>query len=540
MALDGIILSKIKKDLDDNLPIKINKINDTSKTSLVFNVLANGERINLVISLHSLYNHIALSDKQYSTNYEPSTFTMVLRKHLNNGIIYQIDQNEYDRYLILHITALDDLYDKKEYLLSVELMGKYANLILIDAATNRIIDALKKIPPFENTKRTILQGAQFSLPEKQNKKDPFTKPSIDINESLVSQLQGFSKVLEDEVRYRLTKHSFEEIMNEIKISNSLYINSKNDEYHVIPLKHISDDNKEYSIENGFDHLYYGKEEKEQIKNVTDDIFKFVKRQIKHLNIKIDKLNRNLDDALNLDTDKKYGDLLYTYSDLNRKGLKQVNINDYEDNEITIHLDPKLDIKGNANKYYQSYQKKRKGKSYIEEQIDITNTELEYFNSLSEQLSLANYNDAVEIKEELNKYGYLRKGVNNKTRKKKKINLYQAEFKNQLITFGKNNTQNDYLTFDYAGDYDMWFHAQKYHGSHVIVNTAEPDEETIRQCANLAAYNSNARLSSSVPVDYCLVKNIKKIKGGKLGFVTIKNYKTIYIDPVVPNLDIKNI
>ncbi len=531
MALDGIILAKVKQDLDSYLPIRINRIANTSKTELVFNVHANNKRTNLVMSLHSNYNHICLSDKNYTTFNEPSTFVMVLRKYILNGIIYKIEQFDYDRYLLLHIHARDELYDEKHYILSLELMGKYANLILIDD-DNKIIDALKKIPPYENTKRTILPGSIFTLPDKQNKLDPFNNPNIDYDESLVKQLQGFSKLLENEFRYRLDNNqTYNQIIQEIKDSKNLYISKINDtyEFHIIPLLHKSKEYEVWDIEKGFDEIYYQDDEKERIKNISDDLFKIVKRQIKHYKTKVEKLELSLNDALNLQNDKENGDLLYMYEDLDKKGLNEITINDYYGNSKTIKLEPKLSIKANANKYYNQYQKKRKGKIYIEEQLDIASSELEYFNSLAEQLSLANYTDALDIKEELIKYGYLKK-ASSKNKQKKKVNLYQIKVDNQTITFGKNNIQNNFLTFDYAKTNYTWFHAKDYHGCHLVVDTDSPNEKIIRICANIAAYYSQGRYSSSVPVNYCLVKDIKKIKGKKPGFVSIKNYKTIYIDP----------
>ncbi len=531
MALDGIILAKVKQDLDSYLPIRINRIANTSKTELVFNVHANNKRTNLVMSLHSNYNHICLSDRNYNTFNEPSTFVMVLRKYILNGIIYKIEQFDYDRYLLLHIHARDELYDEKHYILSLELMGKYANLILIDD-DNKIIDALKKIPPYENTKRTILPGSVFTLPDKQNKLDPFNNPNIDYDESLVKQLQGFSKLLENEFRYRLdNKQTYDEIIQEIKDSKNLYISKINDtyEFHIIPLLHKGKDYEVWDIQKGFDEIYYQDDEKERIKNISDDLFKIVKRQIKHYKTKVDKLELSLNDALNLQNDKENGDLLYMYEDLDKKGLNEITINDYYGNAKTIKLEPKLSIKANANKYYNQYQKKRKGKIYIEEQLDIASSELEYFNSLAEQLSLANYSDALDIKDELIKYGYLKK-ASSKNKQKKKVNLYQIKVDNQTITFGKNNIQNNFLTFDYAKANYTWFHAKDYHGCHLVVDSDSPNEKIIRICANIAAYYSQGRYSSSVPVNYCLVKDIKKIKGKKPGFVSIKNYKTIYIDP----------
>lgn len=540
MAIDGIILSKVKDDLCSHLPIRINKINSTSNTEVVFNVHADKIRTSLVISLHSVYNHISLSNENYSDYEEPSTFVMVLRKHITNGIITSIVQNEYDRYLLLNIRALNDLYDEKEYILSVELMGKYANLILIDKETNKIIDALKKIPPYLNNKRTILQGANFSIPESQNKKDPYNDFHIDFEQSLVKQIQGFSKQLEEEIRFRISKgDKYEDIIEQIKQSNSLYISSNND-YHVIPLTYLNLQYKEATIQKGFDILYYKANEKERIKTVTEDIYKFVKRQIKHFDTKVNKLNQNLIDGENLDEDRENGELLFTYSNLETKGLNKIDIIDYNGNNKTIKLDPKLSIKQNANKYFTAYSKKRKGKVYIEEQLEIAKRELEYFNALKEQLDIATYLDALQIKEELIKYGYIRKKVN-KQKKNKKINLYQVEYKGSIITFGKNNTQNDYLSFDFAKANNMWFHAKDFHGAHLVVNSDNPSEDVLRMCANLAAYFSNGRMSSSVPVNYCLAKNLKKVKGAKAGFVTIKNYKTIYIDPYLDeSIEIKSI
>lgn len=530
MAIDGIILSKVKEDLSSHLPIRINKINSTSDTEVIFNVHSNNIRTNLVISLHSVYNHISLSNKNYSDFEEPSTFVMVLRKHITNGIITKIEQFNYDRYLLLHIRALNDIYDEKDYLLSVELMGKYANLILIDKETNKIIDALKKIPPYLNNKRTILQGANFTLPDKQNKKDPYLDLDVDFNESLVKQVAGFSKQLENEIRYLNQTLEYKDIIQKIKDADKLYI-SENGDYHIIPLTYLNLSYKEYEINEGFDVLYYQVNEKERIKTVTEDINKFIKRQIKHFDVKLLKLKQSLEDSLNLEQDKENGDLLYTYSDLDKKGLDKIEVIDYDDNKKMIKLDPKLTIKQNANKYYNSYTKKRKGKVYIEEQIDIAKNELEYFNALSEQLEIASYNDALEIKNELIKYGYLRK-KNTKLKKHKKINLYQVKVGDNTITFGKNNTQNDYLTFEYAKSNYTWFHAKDYHGSHLVVDSDNPSEEVLRECANLAAYFSKGRYSSSVPVNYTLAKNVKKIKGAKPGFVSIKNYKTIYIDPIL--------
>lgn len=535
MTIDGIILNKIKNSLSSHLPIRINKISQSSRTELVFNVHADNIRTSMVISLHPNDAHIALSRKNYSDYLDPSTFVMVLRKYLINGIITSIEQKEFDRYLLFKIKAQDEMYDEKNYCLSLELMGKYTNLILFDSDSGKIIDAYKKIPPSENNKRVILTGAPFLTIESQKKLNPFETESVNLDESLVAQLQGFSKILEKEVRYRLDNQSFKEIMTEIETSEKFYI--YDNEYHIIELKHLNSPYKVFNdISEGFDYLYYQKSQEERIKSVTDDIFKFIKRQLKHYNTKLDKLKKSLYEAENLEEDKTKADTLYIYNDLDKKGLKEVDVEDYEGNIVHIALDPKLTVKQNANKYYQIYAKKRKGISYIKEQIEICEGEINYFTAISEQLSMASYQDGLQIKEELMSYGYLKK---NKApqKKKKKINLYQIKYGEYTITWGKNNLQNNFLTFEYARNNYTFFHAKDYHGAHVAVNSDRLNEEVIRMAANIAAYYSSGRLSSSVPVDYCLIKDVKKIKGAKPGFVSIRNQKTIYIDPEEPSQDI---
>lgn len=533
MALDGIILSKIKDNLNNYLPIRINRITQVSMNEIVFNVHAKNERKNLLISCHSIYNRIHFTNNDYSSFDEPTGFIMLLRKHIQGGIIEEIIQNDYDRYLVFKIRSLNDMYDETHYTLHIELMGKYANIILVDE-TGHILDALKRIPPFENNKRTIWPTSVFEYPEVQIKKDPFISNEIDEDKSLVSQFQGFSPLLSREIEYRLNNSSFRDIMNEISTSGNLYISEDNDinTLHIIPLLHTGKKFKAFMINEGFDYIYYQLEENERIKLITGNLSKTIKRQIKHLTNKVKKLEDSLNEALNAAYLRDYGDLLYTYSNLTLKGLDRISLTDFYGNDITIPLDPKRNIKENANRYYLNYQKKRKSEKFLIEQLEITEDELDYFISIDEQLTFANYEDALMIKDEMISYGYLKDTTNRKKKKKKKelLHLYQVEFEGYHITFGKNNIQNETLTFNYAKKNYTWFHAKQFHGAHLCIDSDHPSENAIRFAANLAAYFSKGRLSSSVGVDYCLVKDVKKIKGSKAGKVSIHNYKTIFIDP----------
>lgn len=530
MALDGILINKIVSNINKNLPIHINKISAASNTEICFNVLSNNKRTNIIISMHPEDYHIRLSNRNYSDFKEPTTFIMVLRKHLTNGIITSIEQYNYDRYIHIIIKSLDELYDEKKYILVVELMGKYSNILLVDTSTNKIIDAYKKVAPSESAKRIILQGVNYTPIENQNKQNPFNNPIINEEESYVMQLQGFSKQLEKEVRYRLNNNSFNNIMETIKESNKIYISkNKPNIFHIIPMLSEDKEYEEHELLNGLDEVYYQKNETEKIKTITSDIYKVVNKQLKHNINKINKLKKSLEEAKNPEQEREYGNLLFMYDNLNQKGLNEITIKDYDSKETTIKLDPKISIKDNANKYFQTYNKKRKSISYLNEQIGIVQNAIDYLNKINEELIIANHIDAIQIKDDLIQNGYL-KARSIKDKRNKKINLYQIKKDNYTITFGKNSIQNNLLTFSYAKKEDTFFHAKDYHGSHVIVS-GELNENIIREAANIAAYYSKGRLSSSVPVDYCKIKDVKKIKGSKLGFVSIRNNKTIYIDPI---------
>ena len=249
--------------------------------------------------------------------------------------------------------------------------------------------------------------------------------------------------------------------------------------------------------------------------------------------KLKKLKATLDDSHNSDDYRIKGDLLYASLHLIQKGMTHVEVDNYYDNtKLDITLDPKLDPKANAQKYYQKYQKAKNSINVLLEQIDLTEKEIEYFDSLITAMSQATYYDALEIKEELENEGYLKKKKQKNTiRKKKRPQFQQYLTKDGIeIDIGKNNLQNDYLTFKYAHRYDMWFHAKDMPGSHVIVKAQDLDEYTIRLAAKIAAYYSKGKNSSSVPVNYTLVKTLKKPAGSKPGKVILDNYKTIYIDP----------
>lgn len=535
MAIDGLLLRQLQKKIAQTLPAKLLKMQQISDTELLFTLRTQQGNQKLLISLHSVYNRINFTKESYTTMEVPSNFLMLLRKQIDGGIIHRMEQIGLDRILKMEIEARNELGDIHKKYLYIELMGKYANIILVDE-DGRIIDALKRIPPFENSKRTILPGAIFTLPAAHTgKQDPFHASVYDIEESFSKQFHGFSPLLSKEVQYRLHNgENFQTIMKQIGTADMLYISDVEEQiyFHCLPLTHLEVPYRSYPLMHGMDILFFEKEEKVRIKQQSQDLFRSVKRELHKNSSKLPKLKQYLAEAMDCDKYREYGDLLFAYmQEIEKQPV--ITLPSFETGEeVKIPIDMRFDIKGNANRWYQKYHKSKRAQLVLQEQIALCEKEIAYFEAMETQLSQAGVQDAIEIREELVKQGYL-KAQKSRIRKKKKQELPHFEtfqFENYRIYVGKNNLQNDYVTWKLARKTDTWLHAKDLHGAHVIITQETPSEEALRQGAMLAAWYSNGRYSSSVPINYCQQRQLKKIPGNKGSFVSLTTYKTIYIDP----------
>ena len=535
MAYDGIMMHQVKKSLIDTIQSgRINKIYQISKYELLFQVRANRKNYQLLISSHPMYARVQLTSLTYPTPESPNPLTMLFRKLLEGGYIKEIEQIDLDRILKITFACHNELGDAIEYTLYIEIMGKHSNIILV-SQNNKIIDCIKHISPSMNTERFLQPGALYQLPPMVQKLNPFTSDFVEDNQ-LTKIYQGMAPILSKEILYRIDQgEGFKEIMNQIANSQDLYITKVNDKeyFHVIELTHLQGATTKYPLFDGLDLHFNEIDQKERIKQQTSNLLKFIQNEYQKNTTKLKKLKATLEDSENSDDYRIKGDLLYASLHLMQKGMTSVEVDNYYDNtKMKITLDPKLDPKANAQKYYQKYQKAKNSIDILHQQIELTEKEIDYFDSLITAMAQASYYDALEIKEELENEGYLKKKKQRNTIRKKRI----PQFKKYLtkdgieIDIGKNNLQNDYLTFKYAHRYDMWFHAKDMPGSHVIVKAQDLDEYTIRLAAKIAAYYSKGKNSSSVPVNYTLVKTLKKPTGSKPGKVILDNYKTIYIDP----------
>lgn len=535
MAYDGIMMSQVVKQLKNQLERgRINKIYQISQYELLFHIRSHSQNMKLFISIHPMYARIQLTHLNYPTPSTPSNLTMLLRKHLEGAFIESIEQLQLDRIVDIVLIGTNEMKDRVKYHIYIEIMGKHSN-VTITHHDNKIIDCLKRVSPAMNTTRILQPGATYSFPPLLEKKNPFTSEFIDTN-NLSKVYQGFSPELSKEVLYRIDQgENYHDIMKKLENSFQVFIHKDNDKeyFHLIPLTHLHTSYQEYDIFEGLDQHYNLIDQKDRIKQQTSDLYRYIQNEYQKNITKLNKLEKTLFDSQNSDDLRIKGDLLFSHLHLIQKGQREITVENYYDGTMmTIELDERFDGKTNANRYYAKYQKAKKSLHHLNEQIAITKDEIQYFDSLITMMDNATYYDALEIKEELENLGYLKKKKTKQVhRPKNKPHIETYITKDNIIIYvGKNNLQNDYLTFKLASRQDMWFHVKDMPGSHVVVHSENLDEYTIRLASKMAAYFSKGKHSSSVPVNYTQIKTLKKPQGSKPGKVILNHYSTIYIDP----------
>ncbi len=545
MSLDGRFLTFLANEL--NLELKegrIQKIYQLTKTDFLFMIRSNQKNHQLSISLSTTLSRIHLTKYYVERPDNPSGFCMLLRKYLEGGVIQSIYTIHSDRIIKFEIQNLNEIGDMTNYHLYMEIMGRYANLIVTDES-DKLIDAYKHISPFEEKERTIVRGIEYALPQ-----DDKIEPDDFINakkflesiseltyQDLISKFRGFSPTLSKYIIKKAKKENaslwsvYQEVMN-VPLNPTRTLSDTQQKFYFFDVFEETLSKQHYSsLSELLDEVYLETSKIERMKQLSKNIYHLAKREYEKNKSKLEKLTLELDTARNSDLIRKKGDLIQQNLSTVSRGDNLLKAYDYETEQtIEIELDRLLSPIQNANQYYKKYKKNKNAVSYIEKQIELTIKLITYFDVMITQIENASVSDLDEIKDELSKLGYIR--ARNKKAKKGLPNFdtYILE-DSTLIHVGKNNIQNEYLTNKLASSTDWWFHTKDIHGSHVIVKkSGELNEETIRTAAMLAAYFSNARQSSSVPVDYTIVKHVKKIPGELGSFVQYSNHKTIYIDP----------
>jgi len=514
MALDGLFLHHLTKELSSSLVGgRLNKIYQVGKNEFLL-MFYNKKKYKLYISLSGERSRCNLTTKEFHYPEKAPMWCMILRKHLSNAYLHEIIQHQYDRVITFKFSHTNAIGDTSIKYLTLELMGRHSNMILHN--DEKIIDCVKHL----NGHRFIVPSAKYELPTS-SKLLPENIDSILSEQQLVEKYQGVSKF-----GAKLIKEDPQKIkeLNPTVFEKGFYFNN---------IQSITGEKQSYeSLSELLDTYFYQKDVRDRIKQTTENLLKFVRQELNKNKKKIKNLNKDLSNAEKADRYRMHGELLYANLHNSKKGDTKIAVYDYEGNQLEIPLNPLNTPSQNAKKLFTKYQKAKNGLVLITEQIEKTNEEIVYLDSVEAMLKNCKLKDALEIKEELTSQGYFRQRNKTKKKKKKHVPAFERFTSPEGIELlvGKNNIQNEYITFKEAKKDDIWMHAKDIPGSHIIIRMSEPTETTIRYAANIAALYSKAKDSSSVPVDYTLVKNVKKVPGMKPGFVIISNQKTIYIDP----------
>lgn len=563
MSFDGIFTHLMIEELNQQLKGgRISKVHQPYSNELVLVIRSQGKNHKLLLSAHPSYARIQLTNMSYQNPDIPPNFVMILRKHLDGAILEEIKQVENDRIIHFTFTHRNELGDLENLVLIVELMGRHSTILLLNQTTNKILDAIKHIGSSQNTYRALLPGATYVAPPEAKGLNPFHLSDVqafsqlssiqEINPKSIQQLfQGFGRDTATELATRLQANPNEKLriwqqfMAQLKTLEPTLIQTKQKEYFT-PFLFESLTTQEDTIVTTFanlssllDSFYHDKAERDRVKQQGSLLIKKIINEIKRNEGKLEKREATLLAAENAEDLRQRGELLTTFLHQIPRGVASVELeNYYEENApITIVLDPALSPNQNAQKYFQKYQKLRNAVKLVGEQIEETKQEIAYLQSVLTQLELAGPMDLELIKEELIEEGYVkRSSVKQKRQTKKSQPAKFIASDGTEILVGRNNLQNDQLTLKTAKKTEYWLHAKDIPGSHVIIRSTDPSEQTILEAAELAAFYSKYRHSAQVPVDLVQVKHIRKPNGAKPGYVIYENQKTYYMTPVEENIE----
>ena len=586
MAFDGIVTKAVVSELNTCLINgKINKIFEPNKNEILLGIYSRGKNYCLDISIDSVNYRINLTTNSKPNPQNVLNFCMVLRKHLTGGTIKRIYSNGLERIVFIDIDVYNELNDLITKTLVVELMGKHSNIILLNSE-HTVIDSLRHLNKFDNSNRDIFPGSKYLNIESAKKDflavktfDEFYRDvSID-SENLPSTLSkvynGFGKknvsyLLETlNIPTAVSTNNLKEVYLYLK---DLFANMPDN----VVLKEYSSVKKDYfaykSTNDGLavnfylDDFYTSKEQSEQFKQYRDTVLKLVLNHVGKIKERISTIDLKIADCTNAEKYRLYGELitsnLYRIPDYPQS---EVTLENYYDNNnlITIPLDEKFSPSKNAKNFFKKYRKLQNTIAIVEKQKELSEAELSYLESIVYELEeVSTIEDIVNIYSEIcdnlifgknantvNNHVYNKQSKITNSKSSKQSNASNMPEKRDIdgytVYIGKNNKQNDYLTCRLAQNSDIWFHTKDIHGSHVVLKTDSlhsssenssasctfniPDS-VLYKCASIAAYYSKARMSQNVPVDYTLIKYVKKPNGAKPGMVIYTNNKTIYANP----------
>ncbi|WP_413365403.1 NFACT family protein [Lysinibacillus sp. 3P01SB] len=547
MAFDGLFTRSMTKELQKLVTGRITKIHQPNALEVMLQIRAGGANHKLLISIHPSYARIHITGQTVDNPAEPPMFCMLLRKHLEGGFIQSIKAQDGERIIEMTVESKNEIGDPVIRKLIVEIMGRHSNCILVDADNLRILDSLKHLPPSLNSYRTVLPGQTYIGPPAQEKVNPFTTSDEEVisffnrprePKEIVQHFAGFSPLHAAELLYRLDNtnhpHIFRDFLTEIEEAvQPTYMENGKVAFSPAALRHVEGAQATYAtLGELLDRVFFARAERDRVKQQAGDLERWLSNEIDKLRLKLKKLDQDYARASKLEEFQLYGELLMANLYQFEKGTERVSVeNYYTGDQVTIPVSPRKTPIENAQSYYTKYNKAKNALVMIKEQKQKTEDEIQYFEMLSQQVQQAAPADIEEIREELAEQGYLRLRASKKKKKPTKPEPEKFISSSGIpISVGKNNKQNDYLTFKLAKKSDIWLHTKDIPGSHVVIHSDQPDETTLHEAAVLSAYFSKARDSSSVPVDYTEIRQVKKPNGSKPGFVIYFEQKTLFVTP----------
>ena len=540
MSFDGFFLHHMVEELRRELVNgRIQKINQPFEQELVLQIRSNRQSHRLLLSAHPVFGRIQLTQTTFENPAHPSTFIMVLRKYLQGAMIESIEQVENDRIVEMTVSNKNEIGDHIQATLIIEIMGKHSNILLVDKSSHKILEVIKHVGFSQNSYRTLLPGSTYIAPPSTESLNPFTIKDEKLFEILQTQkttaknLQSLFQGLG-----RDTANELEKILVSDKLSTFRDFFSQETqpcltETSFSPVPFANQVGEPFAnLSDLLDTYYKDKAERDRVKQQASELIRRVENELQKNRHKLKKQEKELLATDNAEEFRQKGELLTTFLHQVPNDQDQVILDNYYTNQpITIALDKALTPNQNAQRYFKRYQKLKEAVKYLTELIEETKATILYLESVETVLNQAGLEEIAEIREELIQTGFIRRRQREKIQKRKKPEQYLASDGKTIIYVGRNNLQNEELTFKMARKEELWFHAKDIPGSHVVISgNLDPSDEVKTDAAELAAYFSQGRLSNLVQVDMIEVKKLNKPTGGKPGFVTYTGQKTLRVTP----------
>ncbi|MCH4169149.1 MAG: NFACT family protein [Streptococcaceae bacterium] len=549
MAFDGVFLHAMTEELNQILiGGRVQKIHQPFDNELVLTIRNERQNYRLLLSAHPSFSRIQLTTESFENPNQPNNFVMLLRKYLSNAEIATIEQVENDRILKIDFKQRDEIGDAVNLQLIIEIMGKHSNIILINKKTSKIIEVVKHIGISQNSYRTLLPGANYIAPPSRDQYNPYTinevklfellNTAAELSKSFFQQtFQGIGKETANELVHLMNsdeKIKQWQIFFKTTIEPCYY--ETEDKVYFSPFSYqklelLKDFKKTFkSLSQLLDYYYQEKARKDRTQQLAHQLIKKIANELEKNRKKLKILNFEIVETENAEDFRQKGELLTTYLHEIPKGSENYKVFNYYTNDyLTIPLAVNKTPSQNAQKYFQKYQKLKASIKYLNEQMHLTKLDIEYLESIETLLANATPDQVAIIREELVSVGLIKeKGKHKRQEKSKPMKFISSD--GDIILVGKNNIQNDELSFRKAKKTDFWLHAKDIPGSHVIIQSNNPSDQTITEAGVIAAYYSKFRQSNLVPVDVIEVRKLNKPTGAKPGFVTYRGQKTIFSTP----------